>query len=238
MVDATPTSDHTARIAELERENAALTRLLEAGAPEGYSNAWIAEQVRRSIAVVGEEDLMKLFRVFGNRVLMEFGDREGMRQAFADAEKSDNAEPVPRATPLPPAGLGSIPKGWTLEVVQNDFETQLCLWGPGESQDAFFAVPCDSAYAEVLRAFAGTLERIGIAEHGAWEDIRCAPADELLLLAAEMDGPGDWRMKVGGYWDGRWHVFGASWKPTRFMRLPAPPSDSARAERCAVSTAG
>jgi uncharacterized protein with PIN domain len=31
-------------------------------------------------------------------------------------------------------------------------------------------------------------------------------------------------IKVGGYWDGRWNVFGASWEPTHWMPLPAPPA--------------
>lgn len=49
------------------------------------------------------------------------------------------------------------------------------------------------------------------------------PPDELLLLACA-----DWRVpnrrvpvKVGGFWDGTWHVFGASWVPTHWADLPS-----------------
>lgn len=58
----------------------------------------------------------------------------------------------------------------------------------------------------------------------AWQLIETAPHDKILLLAYEFDGPGDWRIKVGGYWNGQWNVFGASWTPTRWMSLPAAPS--------------
>jgi hypothetical protein len=233
MSEQTSAPDGAERIAALEKENAELRKLL-AGATEGYSDAWIAEQVKRTVMLTGDEDLMKVFRIFGNRVLMEFGDREGMHQAFAEAHARDHAEPAPEsATGTPREDLLN---GWTLEVTQNDFETQLCLYGPEKDQDAFFAVPRDSAYAEVLRSFAGTLERIPV--QGDWQDIRHAPTDQLLLLAYEMDGPGDWRMKVGGYWDGHWHVFGASWKPTRFMHLPAAPAGSDKAPHQEVSVSG
>jgi hypothetical protein len=57
-----------------------------------------------------------------------------------------------------------------------------------------------------------------------WQDINTAPKDELVLLSAV-----GWHpfkpspVKVGGYWDGKWNIFGASWKPTHWMKLPAPP---------------
>ena len=58
----------------------------------------------------------------------------------------------------------------------------------------------------------------------SWLPIDTAPrGGELMLLAGEMDGPGDWRIKVGGYWNGEWHIFGASWTPSRWMPLPLPP---------------
>lgn len=56
-----------------------------------------------------------------------------------------------------------------------------------------------------------------------WRSIETAPQDKMLLLAAEFDGPGDWRIKVGGFWDRKWNVFGATWTPTRWMALPAAP---------------
>ena len=225
MSEQASASEYAERIAILERENAGLRELL-AGATEGYSDTWIAKQVKQTVMVCGDDDLMKVFRIYGNRVLMEFGDREGMHRAFAEAHARDQAEPAPQPRTADDTSPEPTLKGWTLEVTQNDFETQLCLYGPEKGRDAFFAVPRDSVYAEVLRDLSGTLERIPV--EGDWQDIHHAPRDQLLLLAYEMDGPGDWRIKVGGYWDGQWHVFGASWKPTRFMHLPAPPTGSDR----------
>jgi len=62
-----------------------------------------------------------------------------------------------------------------------------------------------------------------------WNTIDTAPDDEMLLLAAEFDGPGDWRIKIGYKDDNEyngWHIFGASWTPTHWMKLPAPPSNA------------
>lgn len=59
-----------------------------------------------------------------------------------------------------------------------------------------------------------------------WQPIETAPHDKILMLAYEFDRPGDWRIKVGGYWDGQWNVFGASWTPTRWKHLPAAPAVS------------
>ena len=61
-----------------------------------------------------------------------------------------------------------------------------------------------------------------------WKPIETAPKEGLVLLAAEFDGPGNWRIKVGYRDDGPysfwgWRIFGASWKPTHWMPLPAPP---------------
>ena len=61
-----------------------------------------------------------------------------------------------------------------------------------------------------------------------WRPISTAPRDETaLLLAKEFDGPGDWRIKVGGWnlQDRKWLIFGASWTPSHWMPLPAPPQD-------------
>lgn len=65
-----------------------------------------------------------------------------------------------------------------------------------------------------------------------WQPIETAPADTILLLAAEFDHPGDWRIKVGykqvfDETDHQWHVFGASWIPTRWMPLPPTPKEIA-----------
>lgn len=66
-------------------------------------------------------------------------------------------------------------------------------------------------------------------EMSEWQKIETAPKDTLLLLACA-----NWPLmvkgrpvpiKVGGYWDDQWNIFGASWVPTHWMPLPNPPSD-------------
>lgn len=58
-----------------------------------------------------------------------------------------------------------------------------------------------------------------------WQPIETAPKGVHVLLAAEFDGPGDWRIKIGGYWDGVWHIYGGTWSPTHWMPLPNPPKE-------------
>jgi len=58
-----------------------------------------------------------------------------------------------------------------------------------------------------------------------WRPIKDAPEDTMLLLACDTWPPSRLRketapVKVGGFWDGAWHVFGASWQPTHWMKLP------------------
>lgn len=54
------------------------------------------------------------------------------------------------------------------------------------------------------------------------------PGSELewVLVAAEFDGPGDWRIKLGAL-DSEastgWKILGASWTPTHWMPLPDAP---------------
>ncbi|MGZ5077008.1 MAG: hypothetical protein ACXV9R_10330 [Methylobacter sp.] len=69
-------------------------------------------------------------------------------------------------------------------------------------------------------------------KRNTWQPIETAPDNEMLLLAAEFDGPGDWRIKIG-YRDtenrsGHWSVFGASWIPTRWMPLPDAPEQGVK----------
>lgn len=67
-------------------------------------------------------------------------------------------------------------------------------------------------------------------EGALWRPLIEAPVDEIVLVAAEFDGPGDWRIKCG-YLDKQttsWRVFGASWEPTHWMRMPAPPASEAK----------
>lgn len=59
-----------------------------------------------------------------------------------------------------------------------------------------------------------------------WRPINTAPENELILLASEFDGPGDWRIKCGLFYEGDWHVFGASWEPTMWQPLPDNPAGS------------
>ena len=63
----------------------------------------------------------------------------------------------------------------------------------------------------------------------AWQPIETAPKDRLLLLAWADWAPSIMRgepcpVKVGGYWENAWHVYGASWWPTHWQELPAPPA--------------
>ncbi|MEH4988131.1 DUF551 domain-containing protein [Enterobacter asburiae] len=46
-----------------------------------------------------------------------------------------------------------------------------------------------------------------------------------VIVACEFFAPGDWRKKVGHIQAhcGEWYVYGASWIPTHWMPLPAPP---------------
>ena len=62
-----------------------------------------------------------------------------------------------------------------------------------------------------------------------WEGIESAPSNEILLLACEFDGPGDWRIKCGYYDEENkmgWKVWGASWTPTRWMKMPPAPESA------------
>ena len=84
-----------------------------------------------------------------------------------------------------------------------------------------------------LNAWGALHAAVGREEAGAgeWLPIDSAPGNEILLLATEFDGSGDWRIKCG-YRDDEnnrgWKVWGASWKPTRWMKMPAAPAGSGR----------
>lgn len=73
------------------------------------------------------------------------------------------------------------------------------------------------------------VDAMALGEPVSWQPIETAPKDEFILLAAEFDGPGDWRIKTGEYrtqpdeYGRHWHPLGASWTPTRWMTLPPPP---------------
>lgn len=61
-----------------------------------------------------------------------------------------------------------------------------------------------------------------------WQPISTAPKETALLLATEFFGKGDWRIKCGSFYDGEWHVWGASWTPSHWMPLPAAPGEECR----------
>ena len=77
-----------------------------------------------------------------------------------------------------------------------------------------------------------TIEMCIAVDHDAtpeWLPMETAPKDgTMILLAGEFDHPGDWRIKMG-YWaayENVWRLFGGSWQPTRWMPLPALPSNA------------
>ncbi|RUG07303.1 DUF551 domain-containing protein [Pseudomonas aeruginosa] len=54
---------------------------------------------------------------------------------------------------------------------------------------------------------------------------RLPPVNENVLVTCEFV-TNDWRIKTGGLDErGNWWVFGASWTPTHWQPLPAPPAD-------------
>jgi hypothetical protein len=59
-----------------------------------------------------------------------------------------------------------------------------------------------------------------------WRQIDSAPKDGSLLLLCMTPHRGylDAPMKVGGWWQDQWNVFGGSWTPTHWLPLPMPPS--------------
>lgn len=65
-----------------------------------------------------------------------------------------------------------------------------------------------------------------------WAPIETAPTGCDLLLAGVMDHDEDWRAKVGHRTSGHecgsygFVIYGASWKPLRWMMLPAKPSNA------------
>ena len=80
---------------------------------------------------------------------------------------------------------------------------------------------------EVAAALLAGLTRAALAAPASqWLPIESAPKDEVLMLAGEFGGLGDWRMKCGYYMPetGTWCIWGASWKPALWQPMPAAPS--------------
>lgn len=58
----------------------------------------------------------------------------------------------------------------------------------------------------------------------AWRPIEAAPKDRLILLGLfPHSGFIYMPRKVGGWWNNKWNIFGATWEPTHWMELPEPP---------------
>lgn len=73
-----------------------------------------------------------------------------------------------------------------------------------------------------------------VSEPQGWKAIETAPPNDLILLSCAGWAPSEarrepWPIKVGGYWDGAWHIFGASWNPTHWQHLPAAPTETPEA---------
>jgi len=83
----------------------------------------------------------------------------------------------------------------------------------------------DWDYFKATLTAAALASRPAVQQEG-WRPIESAPRDALLLLS-DVDFPsssGKPPVKVGGYWDHMWHVFGASWTPTHWRELPPAPT--------------
>lgn len=93
----------------------------------------------------------------------------------------------------------------------------------------------DDPAAEIA-ALRAEVERLKAAAVPAgWQPIETAPHGIDMILAGNMDGPNDWRIKIGhrSNPDERdFHgfcIYGASWKPLLWMPLPVEPKAAAPA---------
>jgi hypothetical protein len=85
-------------------------------------------------------------------------------------------------------------------------------------------------YAGVKFAFAAPASTAAPVVPEGWSKVTAdtPPVDEMVILAAEFDHPGDWRKKVGyRRAAGDWNIFGGSWMPTHWMPLPSDPKPDA-----------
>lgn len=122
----------------------------------------------------------------------------------------DEGEDLPRMGSNQP--LTSIARAiWS---IRREFEDRCDI----ELEDCH---PEDSVWKEA----AAVLALSAAPQSDGWRPIAEAPKDEVVMLAAEFDRPGDWRMKCGYYQteSGEWRVWGASWKPTMWRPIPTPP---------------
>lgn len=81
------------------------------------------------------------------------------------------------------------------------------------------------------KMFAETMAKVinGLLAERAWQPIVTAPKDGTPILLACSNWPHatilgkPMPIKIGGWDNDAWHIFGASWMPTDWMPLPAPP---------------
>ncbi len=133
-----------------------------------------------------------------------------------------------------PAAVEPIPSG----VYWNPLADNFYSIGAGQGQGNEFYMkwrarheefPCQTLSGTFSAPAPQPVEAPLPAQQQGWQPIETAPPEcRWLLLAAEFDGPGDWRIKMGyrstdlDSFHG-WKIVGASWAPTRWMPLPPPP---------------
>lgn len=112
----------------------------------------------------------------------------------------------------------TVPDGYVLVPVEPTVAMTEALWDEiHESRDM------NNAYRAMLAAAPTTPDGwIPVSE-------RMPPCETGVLVATEMDGPGDWRMKWATYVPEHpdaingWFIPGASWTPTHWQPLPDAP---------------
>ena len=123
-------------------------------------------------------------------------------------------------SPLYIAPAADVPDGWVLvpkelpRSIADDVENAARMGGFWTAQSLWAACVRLAAAPQAPQ------------QADPWRPIETAPKDAVVLLAAEFDCPGDWRIKCGTWIpeEKAWRVWGASWIPTRWMPLPAPPA--------------
>jgi hypothetical protein len=125
-------------------------------------------------------------------------------------------------------------KRWLVDAQMVDEPKPFCWhWKlPGVSDGLMYEDPSLQTYTKPY-VFTALYDLASLAllaqqpEAVGWQPISTAPKKTMLLLAAEFDRPGDWRIKTGYFCEEEqaWRVFGASWEPTRWMHQPQPPKD-------------
>lgn len=109
--------------------------------------------------------------------------------------------------------------GKIAHIIRQHHKTVVVEGDPGQSRRTLHQGDMDAARA-IMALYAPL-------DDGEWRTMESAPKERMVLMAAEFDCVGDWRIKVGGWHDaGHWFVCGASWTPTMWRDLPPPPKAS------------